>query len=123
MVKFGSIEVNAEVADQPEKMQLGLGGRKSLAKNQGMIFLFPSPQKPYFWMKGMEFPLDFIWINQNRVVDLLEEVPVPEPGTPDENLQLITPEASATAVLEVNAGFAKEHRVKIGDTVIVKKDD
>jgi uncharacterized membrane protein (UPF0127 family) len=117
LVYLGNITVKAEIASQPEEKQKGLGGRNSLAKNEAMLFLFDTPHQPAFWMKGMKFPLDFIWLNNSQIVDLHYSVPPPKSDTPDSQLPRIVPASPADALLEVNAGFIIESKVKIGDSV------
>src|SRR5690349_12394377 len=50
------------VAKTPEEREKGLSGRDSLAQNSGMLFVFDHPDTYTFWMKGMKFPLDMIFI-------------------------------------------------------------
>ncbi|GAH05005.1 unnamed protein product, partial [marine sediment metagenome] len=53
-----------EIADDPEEMKLGLGERDSLCGSCGMLFEYSREGKYYFWMKGMRFPIDIIWISK-----------------------------------------------------------
>ena len=108
----------AEIADTPALRTKGLGYRDQLAANSGMLFVFPSGQASSFWMRGMRFPLDFVWIGADcRVADLTERVPHPEPGTPDANLPLINPAAPAAYTFEINAGEIERFGIEIGDPV------
>lgn len=116
-VKINEALVNVEVADNAEKRAQGLGGRESLATDSGMLFVFQSPDKYTFWMKGMKISLDFIWITGDKVTDLLPNVPPPDPGVPDDNLLRYRPVVPIDRVLEVNAGFIAQHNIKIGDDV------
>lgn len=120
VVKLGQLAVRAELADDPEEMRQGLSGRPSLAENEGMLFLFKAPTRPVFWMRGMNFPLDFIWIRDGQVVDLHQAVPPPPAGFPDRQLARVSPEASAEAVLEVKAGVVKKTNLKIGDHLEIR---
>ena len=106
------------MASTPEERGPGLGGRTSMPLDQGMLFIFPSERQPSFWMRGMLFPLDFVWISGDRiVVDITEGVPLPEPGVPDVELPRYRPDQAVLYVLEVNAGVVREAGVQIGDTV------
>ena len=71
---------------------------------------------PRIWMKGMRFPLDLVWINDGRVVDVSANVP-DQPGTPDAQLPIYSPSNPANRVLEVNSGWAERNGVEPGDTV------
>jgi len=99
-----------ELADTDFKKAKGLSERFSLDKNEGMLFNFNSSNYYYFWMKNMNFPLDFIWINGNKIVDFTENV--------SQNYKnFFTAKEKFDKVLEVNAGFIKENNIKIGDEI------
>lgn len=103
-----------EIAITDEKRQKGLSGRKSLPQNHGMLFVFQDKGYHPFWMKGMKFPLDFIWIDDNTVVDLTENVPPPKEG---EEPAHVVPKALVNRVFEVRAGTIKDLNIQIGDRV------
>lgn len=105
-----------EVADTPAKRELGLGERDSLPADQGMYFPFGASQRWVFWMKGMRFPIDIIWIQDGKIVDIEGSVPVPK-GLP---LETYAPVGPADAVLELNAGVAQEIGLEPGDEVILR---
>ncbi len=114
------ISFNIEIADEPSERKLGLGGRDSLATGSGMLFIFNKADKYKFWMKGMRFPLDFIWINDTRVVDILPNIKQPEPNQPDETLPYLSPIIASDKVLEVNAGDVQRYNIKVGDKILVR---
>jgi uncharacterized membrane protein (UPF0127 family) len=114
---------NIEIVDEPEERSLGLGGRESLATGSGMLFIFDKSEKYRFWMKGMRFPLDFIWINDTRVVDILPEMKPPEPNQPDETLPFISPIIAVDKVLEVNSGDARRYNIRVGDKIEIKDQE
>ena len=104
------------VADTPEKRTQGLSGTSSLDSNEGMLFIFDMPGKYDFWMYEMNYPLDFVWINNGKVVQLDQRVPAPLNGTP---IKTISPISDVDMVLEVNAGTISNDSIKIGDPVEV----
>ena len=108
-----------ELADTPEKKALGLGERDSLPKEEGMLFIYEQKTPSVFWMKGMRFPLDIIWIADGKVAQIDANVPH-EPGVSDYNLKRYISNQPVDSVLEVNAGFAEEHNIQIGDTVTLR---
>lgn len=113
-ILLGSIEITVEVADTEEKRSQGLSGRTSLPQNGGMLFVFPQKNRHSFWMKEMKFPLDFIWIDGNQVVDITYDVPYPKD---EEAVHSLVPEFPVDKVLEINAGGVNLSGVKIGDQV------
>src|SRR3989344_624382 len=61
-IKIGEALLNIEIADTQGKRAKGFGSRDQLASDSGMLFVFDTPGQYQFWMKGMKFPLDMIFI-------------------------------------------------------------
>lgn len=104
----------AKTANDQEK---GLGYRRFLPEDQGMLFPLQQPSLAPFWMKGMEFPLDIIYIRNHRIIALYQNLQNPtrqQPQTP-----IITPPQPANEVLEINAGLSQKYHFKIGDIVSI----
>ena len=65
-------------------------------------------------MPNMYFPIDIVWINENKVIDIDENVSNEfDPANP----VFFTPTSPVQYVLEVNAWFSKNHDIHIGDVV------
>ncbi len=114
VIEIGNQTILAEVAKTETQRAKGLAGRKNMKENQGMLFIFEDADKRVFWMRGMKFPLDFIWIRGNEIRDLSPDVPASYPS-------LLTPREEVDKVLEVNVGFIDKYHVKIGDKVSIDK--
>ena len=112
-ITIGSQKVAIEHADTPEKMSKGLGYRDSLAWGSGMYFSYPQAGLYRFWMKGMRFSIDIVWIRDDRIVDISADVPFELGG----NGPTVQPREAANAVLEVPAGYAAAVGWRIGDRV------
>lgn len=126
LAKFGVIIINeaklkVEIADTQPKRSKGLGGRTSLAEGEGMLFIFPKEDKYPFWMKGVSFPLDFIWIKGDKVADLLENVSPAQAGQKDVDLPIYVPKEPVDKILEVNAGTISKLKIKIGDLINISR--
>src|SRR3954471_24776165 len=52
-VKLGSTTIQVDISDTEALREQGLSGRTSLAENEGMLFVFPTPGPYGFWMKDM----------------------------------------------------------------------
>jgi uncharacterized membrane protein (UPF0127 family) len=127
-LEIGSQTLMVEIVNTPASEQQGLSGRSSMDNNNGMLFDFGSTASfaPAFWMKDMNFALDFIWIYQNKIVGVTPDVPKPvncQPASPDTSqdgslnvncLSLYYPPSPVNQVLEVNAGWAKKNNIKVG---------
>ena len=120
--KVANLQINdksikVEIADTPSKRSKGLGDRASLGENEGMFFIFDKADKYPFWMKGLSFPLDFVWILDDKVVDTLENIASPKSGQADSSLPIYSSKEAVDKVLELNAGAVKRLNIKVGDSV------
>ncbi|MFA6459471.1 MAG: DUF192 domain-containing protein [Candidatus Paceibacterota bacterium] len=108
-IATASSTIRALVADNDEKLELGLGGRTTLSHDAGMIFDFGAPGMYGFWMKDMSIPLDIVWIDEDKkVLGILSNLaPETYPNT------FNSPSVIGYA-LEVNAGVAKELGIATG---------
>lgn len=113
-VTIGNHVIYVDVAATPQARERGLSGRTSLAEDHGMLFVYPAPAKHGFWMRGMNFSLDFIWIRDKTVFELTRNVPPPTEG---EVPVMLEPYYPIDMVLEVNAGTIDRLGIKEGDTI------
>lgn len=120
-VTIGGIKVRVTTVSNPSDLARGLSGVARLDPDQGMLFLFPTKGFYQFWMKDMLIPLDIIWLRDNSVADITRDVPPPADLSKQENLPLYSSREAIDSVLEVPAGFADQHGLRIGDSVIFGK--
>ena len=111
---LGGFSVRAEVAETPEARARGLSGHAPLSPDEGMLFRFGTPGRYAFWMSGMTFPIDIIWLRDDAIVDMAPTVPPPGEG---QEPPLYWPRIAADAVLEVSSGTARSVGLRIGDTI------
>jgi uncharacterized membrane protein (UPF0127 family) len=117
-ITIGNTEIRAEIAKTDVERKIGLSKKESLGDGEGMLFVFPQKNvQPPFWMKDMKFAIDIIWIDDEIVVQINENVPVPETGTADEELVFYTANQPVDYVLEVKAGFVEKNNIEKGDSV------
>ncbi|MFH1721825.1 MAG: DUF192 domain-containing protein [Candidatus Altiarchaeota archaeon] len=106
--------VTVEIADEPAETSRGLMFRQKLGADEGMLFIFPSEVVQKFWMKNTLIPLDMLWITENGKIIFIEHDVPPCKSDP---CPTYGPDEPAKYVLEVNAGYIKEHGLKVGDTL------
>ncbi len=121
-LQVGEHRLLVQIALTDAEHEQGLSGRQKLTAAEGMLFDFKNTPdiEPGFWMKDMNFDLDFIWIDQGRVVGITPNAPAPKnisDAATTAQLPLYYPPAPVDAVLEVNAGWSKTHFIKTGDFV------
>lgn len=110
-IKIGDKTIKVEIADSPEEHEKGLSGRDSLPKDAGMLFVLPENSEPIFFMSGMKFSIDIIWIADNKIIGFSQNLEPPGPDTPQDQLPLYKAPAPVDYVLEVNANFVQENKI------------
>lgn len=115
VVSIADARLLADIADTPEKRSLGLGVRNNMTEGEGMLFLLEQSSRQPFWMNGMKFPIDIIWINSDREVVHIEHSLEPCPSSLD--CPNHYPDEEALYVLETVAGFSERHGVMDGTKV------
>jgi uncharacterized membrane protein (UPF0127 family) len=111
--RTGLVELRVEVADTDAARQRGLMGRRSLATDAGMAFVFDHPTEGGFWMKDTLIPLDIaFWAPGGRIVAVLRMSPCRADPCP-----LYSPGLAYVGAVEANRGFFADHAVRVGDVV------
>jgi len=116
-VRIGETLFSAEVVKDTDAINKGLSGRDSLEPDKAMLFMFPKPKKYRFWMRGMRFPIDIIWICDDTIIGITAHA-APEPGA--SNPRFYYAPRKANYVLEVAAGLAAEKNISVGDHVTLE---
>jgi uncharacterized membrane protein (UPF0127 family) len=114
LLEVGTRQIPVELAEDNESRMRGLSYRDSLDSDRGMYFVFASSSVQYFWMHKMNFPLDIVFINKDKIISISSDVPNPKGMTPP---AIVSSRGSADCVLEINAGKAAEWGLKVGDVV------
>lgn len=115
-VRINDKVFDVEVVSTDKTTAQGLSGREKLEDGQGMLFVFDRPDRYSFWMKGMSFPIDIIYVNENKIADMALNMPAPRQG---ETPATYVPRVSADKVLEFKAGTAQRYGWNKGDEVLV----
>jgi len=106
--------VHVEIAANDELRTQGLMYRDQLRPGTGMLFFFAEDGEYPFWMKNTHIPLDMIWIDSNKkIAHIAHDVP----PCKVEDCPNYPPNAIARYVLEVAGGVAKQHLLKVGDSL------
>jgi uncharacterized membrane protein (UPF0127 family) len=109
-VKVGPHPLKVEVAETDAQREKGLMFRKSMGKNDGMLFIFDEPAYHAMWMKNTLIPLSVAFLDRDGVILNILDM---EPQT------LESHQAAGPAIyaIETNVGWYAEHKVKAGDKV------
>jgi uncharacterized membrane protein (UPF0127 family) len=108
---LGGVELELEVADEPQERAVGLMGRTEVPAGTGMLFDYDEPASgPSFYMFQVDIPLVAVFVLDGRVVHvaLMEPCPSADPaqcplyGPPGEYDAVV--ETAPAAVADVQVG-------------------
>ena len=99
-LKLGDGVFRARIALNDDDRAKGLSGVKELAPDQALLMAYPSEGKWGIWMKGMNIPIDIVWLNKDKkVIFIVKNV------SPEESTSILhQPKTPAKYVIEFPAG-------------------
>ncbi len=104
----------AELMIEDADRARGLMFRPSLPAGRALLFVFDDLDFHGIWMKNCLFPIDIVWLDEERrVVHVAPRVP-PCKADPCPSYQ---PMRRAAYVIEMNAGDARREKLAIGSAV------
>jgi len=109
-ITVNNIEVMVEVSETADEKYKGLSFREGLVDNEGMLFLHERVGAHEYVMRDMNFDLDFIFIRDSKVVDIMKNVP-------RDYRKVIKGATTYNNVLEVPAGWSDKNKIEIGVAV------
>lgn len=110
-LSIGASHLDVALATDEASREQGLMKQKTLEKNEGMLFVFSSPQRVAFWMKDTSLPLSIAYLNATgRIVEMHDLQPFDEHS-------IISSSAAIAYALEVPRGWFTQHQILPGDTV------
>ena len=107
----GVYSFKVATATSEDTQLTGLHGWKSLAADEGMLFIFQKMTQRPFWMKHISIPLDILFIDSSgRIVDIIQHAKAGG-ETP------LVAGSPFLAALEVNSGTVARMAIRRGDHV------
>lgn len=100
-IKIGNKTFRVELADTIFSRFRGLSGREDMGSYDGMLFIFPWRARWRMCMRGMKFPLDLVWIDGDKIVEVTPNL--------QPNSAIIKPSKRVDKILEVPAGSLASH--------------
>ncbi len=107
-VKVGDRIVQMQLAASTKEMEKGLMFRQSMGTDEGMLFLYRSPQQMNFWMQNTELPLDIGYF------DATGELKEIYPMYPHDERAVSSHAQNLQFALEMNQGWYKQAGVQPG---------
>ncbi|OGY48441.1 MAG: hypothetical protein A3J65_00690 [Candidatus Buchananbacteria bacterium RIFCSPHIGHO2_02_FULL_45_11b] len=114
IIRLGETEIKVKVAKTPDQQIKGFSSQDGLAEDEGLLFIYPDRQTRGIWMKEMKFDIDIIWLDDYRVIGFEENAPFIL-GTS----KIYYSPKPVNQILEVGAGFVKEHQIGIGQILTI----
>jgi len=103
--------INIEIADDDAERAQGLMYRDSMDENNGMLFLMEIQEPQSFWMENTILSLDILFVDSDlRIVSIHR-------NCKPYSLEKIESGKPALYVVEVIAGYAAKHSLKVGDLI------
>ncbi|MBM3857695.1 MAG: DUF192 domain-containing protein [Verrucomicrobia bacterium] len=110
-LSIGASQLDVAIATDQSSREQGLMKQKTLGTNEGMLFVFPTPQQVAFWMKDTSLPLSIAYLNATgRILELHDLKPFDEHS-------LLSSSSAVVYVIEAPRGWFSEHQVLAGDVV------
>ncbi|MCL5006652.1 MAG: DUF192 domain-containing protein [Patescibacteria group bacterium] len=113
-IKLGGKTLEVWEAKTWREKAAGAAALSGLGEREGIIFKFRMPMRYEFWMKGVNFPLDIIWLRNKEVVEINGNV-LPGNGLSLLSLKIYAPQVAVDCVIEVAAGETARLDIKKGD--------
>lgn len=116
-VDINNYVFNVDVVKTSAEIERGLSGREAIGNDQAMLFIFPNKQKRVFWMKEMNFNIDLLWIDDDKIVAYEKNILAPDKNIALNELVKYNSPQAVDKVLEIKAGLIDSLDIKIGDTI------
>jgi uncharacterized membrane protein (UPF0127 family) len=111
-----SVIVKVEIARTQAQLHTGLSGRRTLAANAGMAFLWDHDVRGQFWMKDTSIPLSIaFWGKSGKILRILDMSPCRA-----DPCKVYDPKVAFRGALEVNRGAFKRWGVRPGAVVTIR---
>jgi uncharacterized membrane protein (UPF0127 family) len=112
-----TVQVRIEIAETTTQHEQGLSGRRTLAPNSGMAFLWSGDVRGRFWMKDTSVPLSIaFWDRRGRVLRILDMTPCRR-----DPCKIYDPHVAFRGALEVNRGAFARWGVRPGALVTIRR--
>jgi uncharacterized membrane protein (UPF0127 family) len=108
VLKVGDRTVHGQLAIHAPEMERGLMGRRELARDQGMLFVYREPSAMSFWMRSTPLPLDIGFFSADgELTEIYTMLPYDETPVRSRSGQL-------QFALEMNRGWFHDNDIKPG---------
>jgi uncharacterized protein len=107
--------LKVEIADTNDLRTHGLMHRTHLDEDSGMLFVFESSQVLSFWNKNTFVPLSIGYLDENKVLKEIYNMKNQNIMERQQNIESYPGRCQCRYALEVNIGWFKKNKIKVGD--------
>ncbi len=116
-LQLAGVRYHISIMRTDAELQKGLSGTDSLPPGEAMLLVFPEGTPSRIWMKDMNYPIDIVWLNDDRTVVHMEENVAPstyDEANPSEST-IFRSDVPARYVIELPSGTIEKTHIKKGD--------
>jgi len=114
-------EIKVKVAVSREEFSRGLSGIKKIDGDDGLFFIKEKPSQSIFWMAGMKFPLDIIYLDKDLVVvDIFLDK---QPCIRESCELLYSKFSNVQYILEIPTGLANQYQLEFNKKIKITKNN
>ena len=128
-IRIGDRTFKLELALSSDRRRRGLGGRTTLAPDEGMLFAFPQAAQQRFWMYDCVMDIDIAYLDPIGYVTAVHTMPKEAPRGVDEleiDYQARLPgypsRYPAQFVIELAPGMFETLGIEAGDRIDISKE-
>ena len=112
------VVLSVNIADTPKEQEQGYSNHPPISYKEGLLFTFDQPGNYAFWMNEMRFDLDFIMSRDNRVIELIENIPAPKNNHGE--IEYVLAKKDFDKLLEVKSGFIQKYQIQLNDRIALE---
>ena len=113
-IPVGGKVVKMQLAVKPKEMEHGLMGREDLKSDEGMLFVYATPQRMSFWMRNTPTPLDIGFFTADGVLKEVYQM------YPFDETPVMSHSSELKYALEMKQGWFEFNGVKPGSKLDLK---
>ena len=110
-IPIANRDTDMELALTISERQQGLQKELDLDENEGMAFLFESPQQASFWMRNTQIPLDIGFFTGDGVLREIHQM------YPNVEVSVRSHRTDIVIAVEMNQGWFERMGIKPGDSI------
>lgn len=110
--------VGVRIAESRQQKIVGLSETPTLRNGSGMLFPYDESGDHTYVMRGMDYPLDIVFVGGDGRINAIESAPAPGPNQDGNDIQRT---GTGKYVLEVPRGWMESHEIDVGHRVTIDR--